>query len=91
MLKKIGQDLLRNWKTNLVAVISFVMAVPQAVTCIQAWTNHTPCNWRLTAVSLLVAFAAAFAKDSTNHSTSQEVQKASVSDWHPFNNNNSGK
>jgi hypothetical protein len=66
----------RNWKTNLIAVIAFIYAVPQVVQSIQAWSNHQPANWRSALVALLLAGGMAAAKDSTTHSTVAEVNQA---------------
>lgn len=83
------QSIQRNWKTNLVALIAFVYTVPQAVTCIQEWVNHQPCDYRSTVFGLLLAVGAAAAKDSTNHSTQEETQIASIAKQ--VNNQQSGQ
>lgn len=70
------QNIKRNWKTNLVALIALVYTVPQAVVCIQDWVNNQPCNWRSALLGLILAAGAAAAKDSDNHSTVEEVTDA---------------
>jgi predicted negative regulator of RcsB-dependent stress response len=79
------ENIKRNWKTNLVALIAFVYTVPQAVICVQNWVNKQPCNWRSALLGLLLAAGAAVAKDSDNHSTVNEVDNATVqNEWKPF-------
>lgn len=66
----------KNWKTSLAALVSFALSVPQFVTAVQHWVNHQPTDWRGAIAALAVAAGLAFSKDSDNHSTSAEVQKA---------------
>jgi hypothetical protein len=68
----------RNWKTNLIALAAFVYSVPQVVQTIQAWSSGQPANWKQALTGLLLAAGMAAAKDSTNHSTQQEVQVATL-------------
>lgn len=70
------QEIQRNWKTNLVSLIAFLYTIPQVVTCIQTWAGGGKCNWQQTVLGLLVAVGAWAAKDSTNHSTAEEVTQA---------------
>ncbi len=63
----------RNWKTNLIALVAFVYAVPQVIQSINAWSTGQPTNWKQALVGLLLAGGMAAAKDSTNHSTATEV------------------
>jgi hypothetical protein len=74
MAKILGQ----NWKTNLAAVITFAATVPAVVTAFQQWSNHQPVDWRAAVVGLVVAAGLAAAKDSTTHSTSDQVQQATM-------------
>jgi hypothetical protein len=68
----------RNWRTDLVSLVAFIYAVPQVVETIQAWSNGQPANWKQALVALLLSAGMAAAKDSTNHSTVQEVNKATT-------------
>ena len=65
-----------NWKTNLLAIVSFVAAVPQAVVAGQHWLAHQPADWRGAAGALLLAAISAAAKDGSNRSTSADVADA---------------
>jgi hypothetical protein len=74
MSKILGQ----NWKTNLAAVLTFAATVPAVVTAFQQWSNHQAVDWRAAVVGLIVAAGLGAAKDSTTHSTSDQVQQASM-------------
>ena len=65
-----------NWKTNLAAIISFLMGVPPFVTAATNWWHHQPADWRGAIGALVVAAGLAVAKDGDNHSTADQVQKA---------------
>jgi undecaprenyl pyrophosphate phosphatase UppP len=67
-----------NWRTNLAAVVSFVMGVPAAVGAITNWLHHEPADWRGAAVALVVAFGFAMSKDSQTHSTVAQVETSTA-------------
>jgi hypothetical protein len=77
-MKAFLASLTANWKTNLVAVVAFIYAVPQVVQSIQAWSNGQPANWKQALVALLIAAGMAAAKDSTNHSTQGQINAATA-------------
>ena len=67
-----------NWRTNLVAVISFLAGVQQFVAAIMAWSHHQPADWRGAILAVIVAAGAALSKDAATHSTQAEVQAATI-------------
>jgi hypothetical protein len=72
------QNIQKNWKTSLIAAVTFVYTVPQAVTCVQNWSNHQSCDWHQAVYGLLIALAAAMSKDYDNHSTQGDINKATA-------------
>jgi hypothetical protein len=74
MTKVLGQ----NWRTNLVAVISFLYGVPQVVTAVTAYIHHQPADWRGAATAALIAAGSWLAKDKQVHSTEAQVAAAST-------------
>jgi hypothetical protein len=74
--------MLKNWKTNLAGVATFLTACPGFVSAIQAWAAHQAVDWRSVLVSTaLTAVSGGLlaAKDSTTHSTIAEVQGSTES------------
>lgn len=67
-----------NWKTNLAAACAFAYSVPQFVTAITAWQAGQKADWHGAIVSLIIALGLAVAKDGSNHSTAEQVQKATA-------------
>lgn len=65
-----------NWKTNLASILSFLATVPALVTAADNWAHHLPVDWRGAAFGLIVSLGLAVAKDGTNHSTEEQVKKA---------------
>lgn len=65
-----------NWKTNLASFVSFLATVPALVTAGQQWVNHQPVDYRGAVFGLVVAIGFAVSKDGSNHSTAEQVQKA---------------
>jgi hypothetical protein len=62
-----------NWKTNLMAVAAFAWSVPQFVTAITNYFHNQPADWRGAILALIAAAGLAAAKDSTTHSTPEQV------------------
>jgi hypothetical protein len=67
-----------NWKTNTAAVISFLMGVPALVTAINNASHGQPADWRSALIGIVVAVGFAVSKDSSNHSTVEQVQAATA-------------
>ena len=67
-----------NWKTNLAAILSFLLSVPQFVTAIQSYIKHEPADWRGAIAALVVALGLLASKDSTTHSTVDQVAKSTA-------------
>jgi hypothetical protein len=73
-------NMLRNWKTSLSGVVAFLFACPAFVSAFQAWSNHQAIDWRSVVFGIAmfaVSSGLLAAKDSTTHSTAEEVQAAS--------------
>lgn len=78
---KIPAALLKNWKTTIIGLITTALSVPAFVNGIHAWAQHKNVDWREVLVSTAITLAGSglvFAKDSTTHSTEQEVEKATA-------------
>lgn len=70
-----------NWKTTLAGVATFLSSVPGFMSAAQAWAHHQPVDWRELGFSVaLTAVGAGLgaAKDGTNHSTVEQVEKATL-------------
>ena len=67
----------KSWRTNLAAIVTFLLGVPSLVTATQNWLHHQPADWRGALVAVVTAAGLALAKDSAVHSTTDQVQKAS--------------
>jgi hypothetical protein len=65
-----------NWKTNLAAVVSFLLSVPSLISAITICAHHQPADWRGAALGIVIALGFAVAKDSTTHSTPAQSQAA---------------
>lgn len=67
-----------NWKTNLIAAVSFLLSVPSLVGAITNWAHHQPADWRIAIVGIITAAGLAVSKDSTTNSTAAQVQAATI-------------
>lgn len=71
--------LTKNWKTTLAGVATFLAGVPGFVAALEAWSHHQAVDWRQVIVSIALSAAGAglaSAKDSTTHSTADEVKNS---------------
>lgn len=75
-MEKLKQVFGPNWKTNLASFVAFLATVPALVTAGENWAHHQPVDWRGAVFGLIVAAGLAVAKDSSNHSTIDQVTKA---------------
>lgn len=75
-MQKVWNFVKANWKTNLAALCAFAFSVPQFVTAITAWQSGQHADWRGAVISLILAGGLAVAKDSTTHSTVDQVNAA---------------
>ena len=66
-----------NWRTNLVAVMSFLYGIPQVVTAVQNWIHGKPADWREAIAAIVVGIGFALSKDAKTHSTVEQVEAAS--------------
>lgn len=73
------KTLTANWKTSLTGFIGLLLSVPTFVSALQAWGAHQPVDWRQILVSTTITVISTgllASKDSTTHSTVQEVEKS---------------
>lgn len=67
-----------NWKTNLIAAVSFLLSVPSLVGAINNWAHHQPADWRIAIVGIVTAAGLAVSKDSTTSSTQAQVAASTI-------------
>lgn len=72
------QYFLTNWKSNTIALLSALLAVPAFVSAITQWMNHQPVDWRFAIGSTILTILAAVSKDASTHSTAAEVTVATA-------------
>lgn len=65
-----------NYKTNCLAILSFLYTIPQVVTAAQQFAAGKPIDWHGAAAGLLAALIACASKDASNSSTSADVAAA---------------
>jgi hypothetical protein len=65
-----------NWKTNLAAVVVFVLSCPPFLGALTKWAYHQPADWRGAFVGVVMAVGLAVAKDSSTHSTTAQIEAA---------------
>lgn len=74
MQKWLGQ----NWKTTGAAILTFLLSIPSVVSALTAWANHQPTDWRMAVVGIVTGLGLLAAKDSTTHSTVNQVETATA-------------
>lgn len=68
-----------NWKTTLAGAATFLSGVPGFISTFTAWSHHQPVDWRELTFSVAMAAVGAglgASKDSTTHSTAEQVSDA---------------
>lgn len=66
----------RNWRSNLIATISFVIGVPPFYSALVKYFHHQPVDWRYAIGALLLAALGYVTKDAKTNSTIDEVHAA---------------
>lgn len=80
-MNAIWESIMRNWRTSLAGVLAFLFSCPTFISAFEGWSKHQAIDWRGLLFGLAmfaVSSGLIAAKDSSNHSTIEEMRKATI-------------